>query len=176
MKRVWVALFSLVAFAFVPVFTRGAGAGAITPSCTRLVVGTSTVEGTDGSGYLTILFANAGATCQLEGFPSVHFFEPNITHLVGHDVHRSSMVFASPGPRRIVLTRGKVASVGVTWNDDPKAGQGCPSTQWLNVVLPGPNRENYQPSLNAKPCGTALWVTPFESGAQPEFVWNAPPS
>jgi len=175
-KRLAVALVAALVVALVPTLASATQAASSTPSCTRLVVGTTTVEGADGAGYLTILFANAGVTCELSGYPSVQLFVPHATRLRGHDVHRSSMVFVELAPRRVILEHGQVASVGVTWSDDPKSHQTCSTTQWANVVLPGPTRQNCQPSANATPCGTTVWVTPFEDGAEPDFTWNAPPS
>jgi hypothetical protein len=167
-------MLTLLAVAFVPAVASASRAVAPPPSCTHLVVATSTVEGADGAGYATVLFVNTGATCELEGYPTVKFFVTKASHLIGHDIHHASMVFAEPSPHRVILARGVVASVGVTWQDDPQPHQSCSTASWINVVLPGPNRENYQPSINAKPCGSNVWVTNFESGARPRFTWNEP--
>jgi len=51
-------------------------------------------RGRDGAGYLTILFANAGVTCELSGYPSVQFFVPHASVCVVRR-HRSSMVFVN---------------------------------------------------------------------------------
>jgi len=75
-KRLAVALVAALVVALVPTLASATQAASSTPSCTRLVVGTTTVEGADGAGYLTILFANAGVTCELSGYPSVQFFVP----------------------------------------------------------------------------------------------------
>jgi hypothetical protein len=137
------------------------------PTCTRLAVATTTVEGADGVGSTTILLVNVGGRCELSGYPVVQFFEPRFNHLVGRDLHRSTMVFASPAPKRVTLAHDGVASVGVSWSDDPRAHQTCSRTQWVNVVMPSSGQLNFQPSLNAVPCGTDVWVTPIEAGPRP---------
>jgi hypothetical protein len=153
-----------------------AGATASPPRCRQLVVASTTVEGADGVGSVTILLANVGGRCELQGYPTVQFFESRFTHLIGHDIHRATMVFAAPAPNRVTLARGSVASIGVSWSNDPKVHQTCSRTQWANVVLPSAGRLNFQPSLNAVPCGNDIWVTPIEAGARPKLSWNAPPS
>jgi hypothetical protein len=177
--RRFVVLFALgcvlssgAALSFIVIPPVRAGATSSTadiPSCNHLVVASTPVEGADGAGYMTILFVNLGSRCVLTGYPSVQFFEPRATHLIGHDVHLASMVFAEPAPSRVALANGMVASIGVTWQDDPKRNQSCRSTQWANVVLPSKDRQNFQPSVNAKPCGSDVWVTPFETRAQPKL-------
>jgi hypothetical protein len=139
------------------------------PTCTQLVVAATSVGGADGVGSVTIVLVNAGGRCGLLGYPTIQFFEPSSTHLVGHDVHRATMVFAEPVPRRVTLARGAVASVGVSWSDDPQAHQTCSRTRWVNVVMPSSTQLNYQPSLNALPCGSAIWVTPIEAGVRPRL-------
>jgi hypothetical protein len=137
------------------------------PTCTHLAVAATTVEGADGVGSTTIILVNVGGRCDLFGYPVVQFFEPKFSHLVGHDLHRSTMVFASPTPKRVALAHDGVASVGVSWSDDPQPHQICSRTQWANVVMPSSGQLNFQPSLNAVPCGTDVWVTPIEAGARP---------
>jgi hypothetical protein len=158
----------------VPVLARSTVALASTPECANLVVASTTVEGADGVGSVAIVIANVGGRCELEGYPTVQFFEPRFARLIGRDIHRATMVYAAPKPKRVTLTHGMDASFGVSWSNDPQAHQTCSRTQWANVVLPDTRRLNFQPSLNAVPCGDVVWVTPIELGAQPKIAWSAP--
>jgi len=134
----------------------------------------TSVGGGDGAGYVTVLFVNAGGRCSMRGFPTVQFYSTRVAHLVGHDVHRSSMIFREPVARRVTLAHDCVASVGVSWQNDPTPHQSCPRTEWANVVVPDGRHSNFQPSISARPCGNAIWITPFEAGPQPSLSWNAP--
>lgn len=158
----------------IPFSSASAAAAPSASTCDHLVVAMTSVGGGDGAGYVTVLFVNVGARCTMRGFPSVMFFSPQVGHLTGRDVRRSSMIFREPAAHRVTLARGGVASVGVSWQNDPIPHQSCPRTQWANVVMPDARRSNFQPSISARPCGSAIWMTPFETGAQPSLTWNAP--
>lgn len=158
----------------VPLSSATAGAAPSASTCDHLVVAMTSVGGGDGAGYVTVLFVNVGARCTLRGFPTVMFFAPQVDRLIGRDAHRSSMIFREPAARLVSLAHGGVASVGVSWQNDPTPHQSCPRTQWANVVMPDARHSNFQPSISARPCGSAIWITPFETGAQPSLTWKAP--
>jgi uncharacterized protein DUF4232 len=169
-KRVTWATVALCFVASLPITLAATPALASSPSCAHLVVAATSVEGADGVGSVAILLVNVGGRCVVEGYPTVQFFEPRFTHLIGRDLHRATMVYASPPPTRVTLGHGMVASIGVSWSNDPQRHQICSRTQWLNVVLPVKSRLNFQPSLNAVPCGNDVWVTPVELGTQPRIA------
>jgi hypothetical protein len=147
----------------------GAATTTITPDCTHLVVAGGSFEGAAGTGSMVILVANAGKRCGLEGFPKVVFNNSHGAVVDGLNRHRSSMVYGMPQPRFITLPPGGVASIGVSWADNPVNNQKCPLAAFADVSLPsGIGRLSGSPGLfEVAPCGGTLYVTPLEAGAVP---------
>jgi hypothetical protein len=84
------------------------------------------------------------------------------------DLHAPSMLFAEPRVATLTLSRGSVATFGVSWADNPVGKQTCPLTARAVVVLSkGIGNIWGEVPINSVPCGGTLWVTPIESGAWP---------
>jgi uncharacterized protein DUF4232 len=169
MKRVAVAMVLLWAVATLPFLSSSTSAAAAKlPQCMNLVVAATSVQGTQQVGSTSILLVNVGGRCVFEGYPTIQFSEPRFTHLIGHDIHRATVEYASPKPKRVTLGNGMVASIGVSWGNVAPPHQVCSLTRWMNVVLPVGRQLFFETSLVAMPCGSAIWVTPIEAGALPK--------
>jgi hypothetical protein len=161
---------ALCFIATLPVLIASTPAAAGLSACNHLVVANTSVQGADGTGSTSVLLVNVGSRrCALEGYPSIQFYEPRYTHLVGRDVHGATMEYAAPAPKRVTLGPGTVASFGVSWSNDPQPHQACSRTQWMNVVIADHGQLSFQTSLNAVPCGSEIWVTPIEAGGLPKI-------
>jgi hypothetical protein len=143
------------------------------PPCTHLVVAASSVEHAAGTGSLTLLVANTGARCQLEGWPKVVFFNSQGVVVAGVTYHQPSMVFAMPRPKLITLAPGNVASIGLSWSDTANGNATCRAAAYASVSLPkGIGRlRGYLGLYEVAPCGGWLRVTPIEMGAVPRASW-----
>jgi hypothetical protein len=143
------------------------------PPCTHLVVAASSVEHAAGTGSLTLLVANTGGRCQLEGYPKVVFFNSHGVVVAGVTYHQPSMVFAMPRPKLITLAPGSVASIGLSWSDIANGNATCRAAAYASVSLPkGIGSLNGYPGLyEVAPCGGWLRVTPIEVGAVPRASW-----
>lgn len=138
------------------------------PSCTRLVVAAGTTEGGLGTGTLVLLLANAGPRCEVGGYPRVEFFSVHGVAVDTRDLHVSSMFYAEPRSRTVALAHNGVASVGVSWSDNPINHETCPRVAWATVTLPhGVGSLSGSPGVWASPCGGSLTVTPIEVGPVP---------
>jgi hypothetical protein len=163
---------ALVVSAFAPLWDLPgvAGASPLAP-CTHLVVATTTMGGAGGTGEVTLLFANAGARCEVRGYPHVSLFNSSGLMTKSSNQHKSSYIFAEPRPAAVVLSRDEVASVGLSWSDNPVNDQSfsksCPRAAWLDVTLPS-GADVGEPTFRGAPCGGSLFVTPFELGPVPE--------
>jgi len=119
------------------------------PSCTRLVVGTRrTVEGADGAGYLTILFANDRAGFDLrepQRLSLGSILRAHATRLRGPTSIAPRWSSWNSHHAGSSSSTGQVAVGRVTWSDDPKSHQTCSTTQWANVVTAGPTRQIINP-------------------------------
>jgi hypothetical protein len=104
----------------------------------------------------------------VEGYPRVEFFNVHGDAVDTKDLHVSSMFYAEPRPRIIVLAHNGVASVGLSWADNPVNHQTCPRAAWATVTLPNDMRTlSSSPGVWASPCGGYLMVTPIEAGPVP---------
>lgn len=138
------------------------------PLCSRLVVATGASQGAGGTGTLVILVANAGQRCELKGYPKVEFFSARGVAIDTRDLHQNSAFYAEPKPRTVVLATNGVASVGLSWGDNPVDNQTCKPAAWSNITLPlGAHAPSYSPAVLASPCGGYLIVTPLEAGPVP---------
>ena len=138
------------------------------PRCSNLVVAASTTEGAGGTGGLVLLFANVGSRCVVGGFPRIVFFNSQGNEIDTRDVHSSSMFYAEPKPRSITIGHDGVASVGLSWQDNPVNSQTCPRAAWATVTLSSGGRQiTGSPAVSASPCGGYVFVTPLEAGPKP---------
>lgn len=152
----------------------GVGAGAassVVRPCSRLVVAAGSEEGAGGTGAVVLLLGNAGSKCVVEGYPRVEFVTAHGVVVDTRNLHRSSMIFAEPPVRPVVLVHGAVASVGVSWTDTPVNGEACPQVAWSDVSLSnGVGSFSGNPAVWAAPCGGWLMVTPIEFGPTPRMA------
>jgi hypothetical protein len=164
---------AVTAIALSPIFVaaQATGVSAASPSiplCSHLVIAAGTTEGGLGTGTVVILIANSGKRCQIEGYPRVQLFDDHGALMNTISLHKSSSFFAEPKPHRIVLSHNGVASVGLSWNDNPVGNQTCPRAAWANITLPeGIMIEANSPDVSATPCGGALYATSIEAGPVP---------
>ena len=171
LRRLLVSAIIAIALSPLVVATHGATASAVNPPiprCSRLVIAAGTTEGGLGTGSLVILLANAGKRCEIEGYPRVQLFNVHGSLINTVNLHKSSMFYAEPRPRNIVLPHNGVASVGLSWGDNPVGNETCSRASWATIMLP----ENVviqanSPSVSATPCGQDLFVTPIEAGPIP---------
>jgi hypothetical protein len=169
--RLFLAL-TLVIFA-IPTF------GTSVSAATAPVAGCSTNQvallasgwfGAAGSGGMVFDVVNRGARCRIGGYPSVTFLDKSALAVDNHDIHSSSMFFTEPRAVAVTLSRGGVATFGVSWNDNPIGKQACPITARALVVLShGVGNLWGEVPVNSEPCGRTLWVTPIESGTWPRL-------
>ena len=170
--RVW--LVRLVAVGLVygsvavsPTSASASVAGRETPACSHLVLAAGQATGTQGTGSLVILVANAGSKCEVEGYPRIVFFNAHGVAVDAINFH-SGGPYAMGRPRMVSLARNGVASIGVSWAVSPSAHETCPVASWADVTLPGGvGSLEGGPAVNAAPCGGYLRVTPLESGPSP---------
>jgi Protein of unknown function (DUF4232) len=150
-----------------PLAIRGSASAAATiPICSHLVVATTPQEGAGGTGASSILFANSGKRCEIKGYPHVALFSEAGSKLKSYNWHQKSYIFAEPKPEVVVLSHNEVASVGLSWSDNPVDNEGCPRAAWLDVSLPN-GTDVGGPDFRGAPCGGGLFVTPFELGPYP---------
>jgi hypothetical protein len=138
----------------------------VTPACSRLVVGATSTGGAGGTGETTLLIANSGPPCEIEGYPRIELFSASGSLMKTTNTHSESYIFAEPAPRTVVLAQGAVASVGVSWSDNPVNNERCARAAWMEVSLPN-GATIGSPNFRGAPCGGYLWVTPFEAGPLP---------
>ena len=172
--RVWLVRLVAAGLAYgavlVPTSVAASVASHETPACSHLVLAAGQTTGTLGTGALVILVANAGARCELEGYPRVVFFNARGVAVDTINVH-SGGPFAMGRPRLVVLAHSAVASIGVSWADSPSAHGSCPLANWADVSLPeGIGSLAGGPAVNAAPCGGYLRVTPLEAGPRPALA------
>ncbi|HSN02131.1 MAG TPA: DUF4232 domain-containing protein [Acidimicrobiales bacterium] len=170
--RAWSARLLAMGLTYAAVLVPASGVAASatsheTPACSHLVLAAGQTTGTLGTGSLVILVANAGARCELEGYPRVVFFNARGVPVDTINVH-SGGPFAMERPRVVLLARNAVASIGVSWAQSPSNHGTCPLASWADVSLPdGIGSLEGGPAVNAAPCGGYLRVTPLETGPSP---------
>jgi hypothetical protein len=149
------------------------GSSIAIPPCTHLQVAAENSEGAAGTGAVIVLLANPGAVCEVTGFPTVVFFNNKGIAVDTHNDHVSSMLFASPKAKLVVLQRNMVASFAISWDDNPVVlnsgvSTKCPSALWMAVSLSGGVRNSIGgPAIWASPCGGDLTVTAIQAGVTP---------
>lgn len=150
------------------------GSSIAIPPCSRLQVAAETSEGAAGTGAVIVLLANPGTVCEVMGFPTVVFFNNKGIAVDAHNDHVSSMLFASPKAKLVVLQKNVVASFAISWDNNPvvlKSGvsSACPSAAWMAVSLRGGVRGSIgYPAIKDAPCGGTLTVTAIQEGVTPE--------
>lgn len=170
--RAWTVRFvaasvSFAALAVTPTSASASVASRDTPACSHLVLAAGQATGTQGTGSLVILVANAGPRCEVEGYPRIVFFNARGVAVDAINFH-SGGPYAMQRPRLVSLARNGVASIGVSWADSPSAHETCPVASWADVTLPGGiGSLEGGPAVNAAPCGGYLRVTPLEEGPSP---------
>jgi hypothetical protein len=171
LRRLLIGVITAITLSPVLVATQADAASVVSPpipACSRLVVAAGTTEGGLGTGALVILFANAGKRCQIEGYPRVQLFNAHGATIDSINLHKSSMFYAEGRPRKIVLPHNGVASVGLSWDDNPVGHETCSRSAWATITLPdGAMIQADSPSVSATPCGGNLFVTSIEAGPIP---------
>jgi hypothetical protein len=171
LRRLLVGSIAAIALSTSAVATQGTTTSAASPSlppCSRLVIAAGTPEGGLGTGTLVILLANAGKRCEIAGYPRVQLFTIHGAAMHASNLHKSSMFYAEPRPRTVVLPHNGVASAGLSWGDNPVGDQTCVRAAWATIALPdGVTVQANSPSVSATPCGGYLLVTAIELGPTP---------
>lgn len=149
------------------------GSSIAIPPCSHLQVAAESSEGAAGNGAVIVLLANPRAVCKVMGFPTVVFYNNKGTAVDTHNDHASSMLFANPRAKLVVLQRNMVASFAISWDNNPvvyKSGisSTCPSALWMDVSLRGGvGSFSGYPAIEAAPCGGGLTVTAIQAGVTP---------
>jgi hypothetical protein len=171
LRRLLISTIIAIALSPLVVATQEATASDTSPSiplCSRLVIAAGTTGGGLGTGSLVILLANAGKRCEIEGYPRVQLFNVHGALINTVNLHKSSMIYAEPRPRTIVLPHNGVASVGLSWGDNPVGNETCSRAAWATIMLPeGVVIQANSPSVSATPCGHYLFVTSIQAGPVP---------
>ena len=149
------------------------GSSIAIPTCTHLQVAAEGSEGAAGTGAVIVLLANPGVVCKVMGFPTVVFYNSRGIAVDSRNDHVSSMLFANPSAKVVVLRRGMVASFAISWSNNPVVYKSprsdtCPSAAWMQVSLRGGVRSSIgSPAIEAAPCGGGLTVTAIQAGVTP---------
>jgi hypothetical protein len=79
------------------------------------------------------------------------------------------MLYRDPGPARVVLKSGEVASFGVGWTVGSPHGGTCASSRYLEVTPPNAYGHRVVRTGRISPCGGgSLYVTAVQSGKRPD--------
>ena len=141
------------------------------PACSsaQLVVLASGSLAAAGNGSMAFDVVNRGASCRIDGYPSVTFLNAIGRAVDNRDFHNSSsMLFAEPKASMVTIARNGVATFGVSWGNNPVNDEACPLSANAVVELRS-GVENFwgEVPIDPSPCGNYLVVTPIESGAWP---------
>jgi hypothetical protein len=172
MRRLWLLLVLSLTLTTNPIFASSASASKVpVPACTsdQLQVLDSQWLAAAGNGAMAFDVVNSGASCRLEGYPSVAFFDAKGRAVDKRDFHNSSsMTFAEPRDSIVTLARGGVATFGVSFSDNPVNNDSCPEAASAVVQLHGGVGSFWgEFRIGLSPCGGGLLVTPIELGAWP---------